>query len=143
MSASLTIECDVHFQRRDRGRKELLDGAERRRPAPVPGRVPRVARLLALAHRFDGLLRDGMVKSYAELARLGQVTPPRITQIMNLLFLAPSIQEEILFWPRIARGRDPIRLADLQPIARVTDWKTQQMFWVGLMARRRAVTGGH
>jgi hypothetical protein len=143
MRESLTIECDVHFQRRDRGRKELLEGAERRRPAPAPGRVPRVARLLALAHRFHGLLRDGKVKSYAEMARLGKVTPARITQIMNLLFLAPPIQEEILFWPRIASGRDRIRLADLQPIAQVADWHTQQMLWAGLMARRRAAAGGH
>jgi hypothetical protein len=34
-------------------------------------RLPRITRLLALAVRFEGLLRDGTVRDYAELARLG------------------------------------------------------------------------
>ena len=72
MSEPLTIECQVHFTRRARGRKEIRPG-EALRPACAPGRVPRVARLLALAHRFEGLLREGVVQGYAELARLGQV----------------------------------------------------------------------
>jgi hypothetical protein len=140
MTGSLTVECPVHFDRRAKGRKELRAGAEPPRPVLEPGRAPRVARLLALAHRFDALLRQGVVENYSELARLGHVTPARISQVMSLLFLAPAIQEEILFWPRVARGRDPFRLADLQPIARVVDWKTQQMLWVALIARRNPKT---
>src|SRR5262249_13217922 len=136
MIQSLTVECPVHFHRRAKGSKELRPGAEPPRPAPEPGRVPRVARLLALAHRFDALLRQGVVENYSELAPLGHVTPARISQVMNLLFLAPAIQEEILFWPRVAKGRDPFRLAELQPIARILDWKTQHMLWAALIARR-------
>jgi hypothetical protein len=98
--------------------------------------VPRVARLLALAHRFHGLLRQGVVKDYAELARLGHVTQARISQVMNLVFLAPSIQEQILFWPRTGRGRDVIRLADLRPIAQILDWRTQRLLWAALLTRR-------
>src|SRR5450756_479212 len=75
--------------------------------APTPGRVPRVARLLALAHRLERLVRTGVVKDYAEAARLGHVTRARISQIMSLLYLAPDIQETILLLPRIERGRDP------------------------------------
>jgi hypothetical protein len=53
------IECEVHFERRGRGCKELAAGVE---PAPTPpGRVPRVARLLALAHRLERLVRTGSV----------------------------------------------------------------------------------
>jgi hypothetical protein len=141
MTQSLTVECPVHFDRRAKGRKELRAGAEPPRPGPEPGRVPRVARLLALAHRFDGLLRQGVVENYSELARLGHVTAARISQVMSLLFLAPDIQEEILFWPRVARGRDPFRVADLQPIARVLEWKTQQMLWAALISRRSPNTG--
>jgi hypothetical protein len=66
-------------------------------PAPVSEKVPRVARLLALAHKFQDLLDRGEVESMAELARLGRVSRARITQIMNLLLLAPDIQEELLF----------------------------------------------
>jgi hypothetical protein len=52
---------------------------------------------MALAIHFDGLIRDGVVKNYADLARLGGVSRARITQIMNLLNLPPWKQEELLF----------------------------------------------
>ena len=74
----------------------------------VPGRLPRVVRLLALAHRFDHLLRTGQVGSYAELARRGRVSRARVSQIMQLLLLAPAIQEEVLFLPPVRRGRAPV-----------------------------------
>jgi hypothetical protein len=123
----LTIECEVHFQARGRGRKELEVGASPSTTAP--GRVPRVSRLLALAHRLDRLLRAGVVKDYAEAARLGHVTRARISQVMSLLYLAPDIQETILFLPRIERGRDPVILHDLLPIAAAPDWRKQRRLW--------------
>jgi hypothetical protein len=123
----LSIECDVHFTKHGRGRKELEAGTEP--PAPTPGRVPRVARLLALAHRLERLVRTGVVKDYAEAARLGHVTRARISQIMSLLYLAPDIQEMILFLPRIERGRDWIVLHELLPIAAAADWTKQRRIW--------------
>jgi hypothetical protein len=45
---------------------------------------------MALAIHFDGLIQSGAVTNYAELARLGNVTRARVTQIMNLLMLAPE-----------------------------------------------------
>ena len=93
--SSFTVESEVHFQIGHKGRKRMRPG--QRAPAPeVAGAVPRLARLLALAIRFEGLVREGEVRDYADLARLGQVTRARITQIMNLLNLAPDIQEDIL-----------------------------------------------
>lgn len=59
----------------------------------------------------------GVVKDYAELARLGQVPRALITQIMNLLLLAPDIQEEILFLPKTVAGHDRIKLKHLQAVA--------------------------
>ena len=83
-----------------------LDGGRQRKtedtPMPTPlGKLPRVARLMALAIKFDGMLREGVATDYADLARLGLVTRARMTQIMNLLNLAPDIQEQILFSPLI------------------------------------------
>ena len=75
-----------------------------------------------LAIRFDGLVRHGEVRDYADLARLGYVSQARITQIMNLINLAPDIQEALLFLPRTIQGRDPIREKDLRPIAAVQHW---------------------
>jgi hypothetical protein len=129
MSPSVTIECAVHFEPRRRGRKELAAGPA---PAAAPGRVPRVARLLALAHRLEQLLRAGVARDYAALGRLGRVTRARVSQIMSLLYLAPDLQEQILFLPRGERGRDPVILRDLLPIAAVPDWQRQRRLWQAL-----------
>lgn len=123
----LTYECPVHFERRRRGaRKELEVGPAR---PPAPPRVPRVAKLLALAHRIEGLIRDGAVKDQAEVARLGHVTRARVSQIMSLLHLAPEIQEAILHLPPVPRGRDPVILRQLLPIAATPDWTRQRRMW--------------
>ena len=87
----------------------------------------------ALATRFERLVRDGEATDYEELARLGHVSRARITQIMNLLLLAPEIQEQILFLPRVERGDDPTPMRQLQRIALVPDWKRQQRLWMELM----------
>jgi hypothetical protein len=93
------------------------------------GRVPRIARLLALAHKLAGLVRQGTIRDYATLARLGHVSRARISQIMALLDLAPDIQEDILFLPPTVRGRDAMTLRELQPIARTLDWRRQRALW--------------
>lgn len=140
MSTSLTFKCRVHFRRSGRGsHKQLHTGQEPPRPDLPAGRVPRVARLMALALRCDGLLREGAIADYGELAALGHVTRARISQIMNLVHLAPDIQEAILFLPRTERGRDPIILRDLQPIAATLDWQRQRRLWQELLA----TTGCH
>src|SRR4051812_47017699 len=107
---TLTIERTIHFDRVGKGRKEILTG-EAPAPPAERGRVPKVSRLMALALRLEGLLRDGTVADYAHLARLGQVTRARVSQIMNLLNLAPDLQEEILFFPQTVKGRDVVILA--------------------------------
>jgi hypothetical protein len=101
------------------------------------GRVPRVARLLALALRFERLISEKQLADYSTLARLGHVSRARISQIMNLSLLAPDIQEAILFLPLTRRGRDPIRLAWLQPIALTWNWAEQRRLWAVLLKSRR------
>lgn len=124
----------IHFARRSKGRREMCDG-----PAPVPprtpeGRVPRVSRLMALAIRLDGYLCEGVVADQADLARLGHVSRARITQIMNLIYLAPDIQDSILHLPRVAEGRDPITERDLRAIAAEINWDRQRRMWARLAA---------
>jgi hypothetical protein len=133
MTKPLTVACDVHFRRRGRGsRRELEAGPEPLRPAAEPGRVPRVARLMALAIRFADYLRSGQVQRHSDLAELGHVTRARVSQIMNLMNLAPDIQEAILFLPRTASGRDPLHLRHLQPIASAPIWSCQRAMWIKL-----------
>jgi hypothetical protein len=129
MTTAISIEHTVEFRRKGHGgRKELRTAPESPQPGVI-GRVPRVARLLALAIRFEGLVQSGAISSYAELARLGQVTQARISQIMDLTLLAPDLQEAILFLPRTEHGRDPIQMRDLLVIAAVRDWKNQRRMW--------------
>jgi hypothetical protein len=78
---------------------------------------------------MDGMLQQGQVNSYAELAALGHVTRARITQIMNLLHLAPDIQEEILFLDTHPDGRESLRMKHLAPIAKLPYWKKQRRAW--------------
>jgi hypothetical protein len=93
---------------------------------------------MALAIRFDQLIRDGVVADQADLARLGHVTRARLTQIMNLMSLAPDIQEAILFLPATERGRESITERDLRPIAALADWRTQRVFWQKVTGNRRS-----
>ena len=126
----LTVEGIIRFERAGQGAGHALAAhPERVCPLVEPGRVPRVSRLLGLAHHFDALISQGIVADYADLARLGHVSRARISQIMNLLLLAPDIQEEILFLPRTLRGRDALRIWQLQPVALTADWGQQRKMW--------------
>jgi hypothetical protein len=136
MSQTMAIEKRVHFHIRGRGRKDMCLGVEPAAPLTPSASVPRVARLLALAIRCATLVRTEEVADYAELARLAHVTRARITQILNLLHLAPDIQEELLFLQGKPRGRGAILLAHLQPIAAIPDWRRQRRRWQALKRAR-------
>jgi hypothetical protein len=88
---------------------------------------------MALAIRFEELIKAGGIADYSELAQLGHVSRARITQIMNLLHLAPDIQEQVLFLPPTKNGRDPVHLAQLQPIATTLVWSQQRRLWAWLI----------
>ena len=134
MSQALTIERDVHFRRYGRGSPRHLEAGAKPQPTErPPGRIPRIARLMALAIRFEEQVRQGLLGSYAELAALGHVSRGRVSQIMNLVNLAPDLQEALLFLPRTERGHDPIHLAQLQLIASTLDWRKQRRLWKELV----------
>jgi hypothetical protein len=78
---------------------------------------------------MDGLIREGIVTDQAEIDRIGQVTTARMSQIMNLLNLAPDIQEAILFLPEVTSGRPPITERNLRPIAAELSWARQRSSW--------------
>src|SRR5947209_15046300 len=76
----VTYTVDFEVRRRD-GREN--EAALRRSELP-DGAIPRIARLLALAIRVRGLIREQAIQDYAEVARRGRVTRARMTQIMKL-----------------------------------------------------------
>ena len=105
------------------------------------GAVPRISRLMALAIRMQELVDTGEVADYADLARLAHVSRARISQIMNVLLLAPDIQEAILDLPRTDGRRAPIRRRQVRPIAAVLDWRKQRRMWGGLVGSRGSGMG--
>jgi hypothetical protein len=132
MTKGLTVTKQVHFRTAKRGRKVIAEGAEAK--VPDLGRVPHVSRLMALAIHMDDLVRRGEVTDCAELARLAHVTRARMTQITNLLHLAPEIQEALLYLPRSRGGRDAITERQLRPVVAVPDWRKQRWMWDELKA---------
>ncbi len=123
MTQTHRIESTIRFDRQRKGTKKIVDRAEK---PGVSGKIPRITRLMALAIHFDGLIQSGAVANYSELALLGNVTRARMTQVMNLLMLAPEIQEELLFLPRVESGRDEVCLRDVQRVAGIIAWKEQR-----------------
>lgn len=126
----------IHFAVKG-NRKRAMAG-----PAPEEdlqnGRTPRVSKLMALAIRFDSILSDGIVASQSEMASLARVTQPRMTQIMNLLHLAPDIQEAILFLPKVSESRDPITEHHLRSTTQIHDWREQRDAWAAMIRQQYA-----
>jgi len=113
----ITVTLATPTRRRKAGNQEGPGG--KAGPVSRP-RIPRITRLMALAIKFQGMLDCGAVRDCADLARLGYVTRARITQIMNLLLLAPDLQEHLLFSPTTVEERR------LRNVAKIVEWREQR-----------------
>jgi hypothetical protein len=122
----ITYALDFRARGPGQGENKTFSSDSQRSDSETAGpAIPRIARLMALAIRFDRLLRAEEFRNYAEIARLGRVTRARMTQIMKLLNLAPDIQEQILFLPHL-RG---LNERNLRPIVNQIDWKEQRLLF--------------
>src|SRR5262249_38774527 len=98
----------------------------------VVGNIPRISRLMALAYRFERQLRSGEAANMAELAAARGITRARMTQIMDLLLIAPDIQEQLLFLPRTTHGRDVVTLRCLSSACATPVWDEQRARWAAM-----------
>lgn len=110
-------------------------------PVSVPGdaapRYPaRVARQLALAWALQRRIHTGEFSNPADMARGLGFTRARVTQLLDLLLLAPDIQEEILFL-ECPPGHQPIHESDLRTVVRLPLWSDQRRAWA-VLARANA-----
>jgi hypothetical protein len=112
MSHAREVTYRLDFRKRNSPEQERATAA-----APIP----RIARLMALAIRFDSMLRAGSIQNIAEIGRLGHVTRARMSQIMALLDLSPDIQEQILF---LNSGR--LNERNIRPVLRCINWEEQR-----------------
>ena len=127
----ITVKRKVKLTREAHGRRRVAPQSSET-PTVEAGRIPRISRLMALAIRLERLLQSGEVANLTELARLGHVTQPRMSQILNLTLLAPDIQEELLFLPRITAGKPAIHEKMLRPVSAEVDWAKQRVMWLQL-----------
>lgn len=129
-----TLTYKVHLARGPHGQLEMRAGAA---PAvPPPPKVPaRIARLVALAHHLEGLVRSGEVADYAAVATVGHVTRARVSQYLNLLLLAPDIQERLLDTVKPDAGRELISEQDLRPVVAEPDWAKQRVLFEQILNR--------
>lgn len=106
--------------------------AQQKAPGVVDPSVSPAARNLALAYLLDDLIEKGLIADFTAAARLLSVSQVRITHLMSLLLLAPTIQEAILAGT-ITPGDKQLR-----QLARVADWREQidQLARLGPQRRR-------
>jgi len=79
--------------------------------------------MLALAHYVERAVERGDLRDYAEAARLFGLSRARITQVMNLVLLAPSIQARIL------AGDTTVWERGLRPVLRAAVWEEQEVLF--------------
>ena len=125
-SSRAEIQFRLHATKR-------LPGAESpSSPSSSSGRLPRVTQVLALAIHFQDMIDRGDAQDYADLARLGCLTRERMSQIMELVWLAPDIQREILEFPTTATSRFPVSEVAVRRIAERLRWADQRVLWTNL-----------
>lgn len=99
----IVTEIAVPFEPKIRSRARRLAEA----PAAPLRRYPaRIARQLALAHALQRQIDKGEFADYASMARALGFTGARVTQIMDLLLLAPtSRRRSCSRWPAAGRSQ--------------------------------------
>ena len=117
---AVTVEFTLTPQHRRR--EKGAEPAPKPDPANCSGNIPRITRLMALAIKFQDMVDRREVRDYADLARLGYVSRARITQIMNLLNLAPDVQELLLDGPSGAAPKE----RHMRTILRCVSWDDQR-----------------
>ena len=101
------------------------------------GRLPRITQVMALAVQFQDMIQRGEARDYADLARLGCLTRERMSQIMELVWLAPDIQREILQFKPTHTTRFPISELAIRRIAADLLWEAQREAWRNLKQSSR------
>ncbi len=118
------IHFRLHSTKRPEGEKGRSDSQD-----SGDGRVPRVTQVMALAVQFQDMLQRGEARDYADLARLGCLTRERMSQIMELIWLAPDIQRELLECKPTHTTRFPISEVAVRRIAAELAWHAQRLAW--------------
>ena len=139
----ITVKRKLNVQIVARGRKTIRphdansDSANKTKP---PARIPRIARLMALAIHYQEMLRTGEANDMIELSRRAKVSQPRMSQIMALNLLAPDIQTALLDLPPQSKGKPFLHEKRIRPITAMLDWTKQRVAWQQILVAKKAVS---
>lgn len=97
-------------------------------PKPGPHRPAKVAQMLALAHHLQAGIDRGDIADRATIARKLGLTRARVTQLLDLLLLAPDIQEQVLALEAVD-GAEPMAERRLRAVAHAGCWEEQRVGW--------------
>jgi len=92
----------------------------------VPGKIPIVSRMMALAIFYEQLIKNGKIKSFSDIGRLENVSQQRVSQIMSLLYLSPKLQNKILTLPMQFPYSKFISTEKCIQIAKIIDFERQE-----------------
>ncbi|MFH1398220.1 MAG: recombinase zinc beta ribbon domain-containing protein, partial [Candidatus Omnitrophota bacterium] len=92
---------------------------------------PNIRRNLILAYQLQMLIDEGTIASPKQAAQWLNMIEVRINQIMNMLFLSPIIQEEIICSENKAISLIPEY--KLRPVTNEADWHKQNQMWQELL----------
>ena len=107
---------------------------QERPPAPAePTRQPaQVALMLALAHHLQRAVEGGAVANQAALAKAYGLTRARLTQVLDLLLLAPDLQARVLALEAVD-GRQPLAERRLRRLVLCESWAEQRTQWSAIV----------
>ena len=131
---------EIHYTLGLPGQRRSTQPKGAPRGKPLSPQLPRITRLMALAIKFDDLLGEVEGLSFTDLARLGRVSRSHITHILNLLHLAPDLQERLLFLEPSPRGPDRIHESDLRRLSQLYEWQEQRRVFEAILATRTPAT---
>jgi len=111
--------------------KKLRNDTRRKRMAGI-AKEPSLRQNLILAYQIESVLSEGKAKDLNEIAGWLNMSRTRLFQVANLMLLAPSIQEEIIFAHNAIIEQIPeykTREIINEPL-----WDSQRKIWSSLLS---------
>ena len=92
---------------------------------------PKLRQYLVLAYQIQDMLERDPSVTAKQIAGWLNMSPPRISQILNILFLCPTIQKDIL----LSKNEKIQSLSEhkILAIIKEADWQKQQAMWDALL----------
>ncbi|MCK5450458.1 MAG: MarR family transcriptional regulator [Candidatus Omnitrophica bacterium] len=94
---------------------------------------PKLRQYLVLAHQIKKYLSDNPKKTASNVASWLGLSPSRVSQILNLLFLCPGIQEDVL----LSEDKKLYSIPEhkMRVITKEKNWNKQRELWISLQSQ--------